>query len=76
MEQFSKYDCFIVDCNKNFRYIETLSNEEISKGVLNHLTNLMQKKLNNPVYQLPALKQIKVTRWHSDPLFLVTKKLF
>jgi hypothetical protein len=61
------------DLNKNFRYIETLSDEEISKGILGHLTNLMQKKNNDPTYELPGLRQIKVTRWHSDPLYLVSK---
>jgi hypothetical protein len=64
------------DLNKNFRYIETLSDEEISKGILGHLTNLMQKKNNDPTYELPGLRQIKVTRWHNDPLYLVNKIVF
>ena len=55
----------------NFRYMETLTDEEIKGEVLNQLTNFMQKKRNEPKYQLPALKLIKVTRWHTDPLFLV-----
>jgi hypothetical protein len=58
-----------------FRYIEKLSDEVIKKGVLDHLTSLMQKRNNNPAYQLPELKQIKVTRWHKDQLFLVIKKI-
>jgi hypothetical protein len=52
--------------------METLSDEEIKKGILEHLTNVMRKKNNNPKYELPALKLIKPTRWHSDPLFLVS----
>ena len=53
--------------------METLSDEEIKKEVLSQLTNFMQKKKKDPAFQLPALKLIKVTRWHTDPLFLVIK---
>jgi hypothetical protein len=52
--------------------MEKLSNEVIAKGVLDHLTNVMRKWKNNPSFVLPNLKQILVTRWHSDPLFLVS----
>ena len=52
--------------------METLSNEEISKGVLDHLTIVMQNYNDDPEFQLPALTQFLVTRWHSDPLFLVS----
>jgi hypothetical protein len=51
--------------------METLSDDEIKKGILDHLTNIMRKKNNNPVYQLPALKQINATRWHTEKFFLV-----
>jgi hypothetical protein len=51
--------------------METLSNEEISKSVLDHLTTLMQNYNDDPEFELPALTQFLVTRWHSDPLFLV-----
>jgi len=51
--------------------METLSNEDILKAVLELLTNFMQNYNDDPDFELPALTQFLVTRWHSDPLFLV-----
>jgi hypothetical protein len=61
--------------DENFRYMETLSDEEIKKGILEHLTKVMRNYKDDQEYQLPALKLIKPTRWHSDPLFLVSSCL-
>jgi hypothetical protein len=47
--------------------MESVSNEDISQGVLNRLTDLMRKYKSDPDFNLPALKQIMVTRWSSDP---------
>ncbi len=52
--------------------METLSDEEISEKVLEHLTKVLRNYKEDQEFELPALKQIKVTRWHSDPLFLVS----
>ena len=51
--------------------METLSDAEISTGIVNHLTDVMRKWKEDPEFQLPQLKQIRPTRWNSEPYFLV-----
>jgi hypothetical protein len=46
--------------------MESLSEDDISQGVLNRLRDLMRNNKSDKNFNLPALKQIIVTRWSSD----------
>lgn len=51
------------------RFMENLTDEEIAEDVCKYLEGIMRKNKKDPEWKLPTLRQIVVTRWHSNPNF-------
>ena len=49
--------------------METLSNDEIAQDVCEKLQSIISKYKQNPNWVLPKLRQIVVTRWHTNDNF-------
>ena len=49
--------------------METLSNDEIAQDVCEKLQSIISNYKQNPNWVLPKLRQIVVTRWHTNDNF-------